>query len=371
MDPVIGENTSPASGSPRGNCFWHPDGSAFCQLRRSWYARCGTACLLTAVVVGLLPAAGACRKDSASGPERAGPSGDGFIAVVGAGRNDEMWHVLRASALRTSRDFGGMAVRTFAPQDTSQSDQIELIEDLRGPELRALCVQVMDPEAILSLLEDLRTSGVLVVTMVRAVPSPFPFHHCGIHEPEVGKAIGEALAEGLGRKGTIAVLRSDETDRRLAARYRGFRDEIERHTEITILRELRCDGDPMHAQQLIRDFCERFPRLQGFAVLENWPFRPPHGLSQPLVPGECILVSADPLPCTWATLSKGWCYAMVAAEYDRIAYRAVQWCLLAGERKEVPVQTHSVGVRKVWVGNLDSFKAQWLRWMEAPTPKPQ
>ena len=305
--------------------------------------------------------AGACRKPVGA------PSKKGFIAVVGAGREDELWQVLGASAQRAGREVGvGVAVRTLAPDSVSAAKQIALIESLRGSNLRALCVQVTAPEILLPLLEDLRTSGVFVVTMVRPVPSKIPFHHCGLDESEVGKAIATALVEGIQGRGTVAVLRCDGADARIEDRARGFRDVIGRSGGIDILRELDCGGDPARARELIRAFCERFPRVGGLAVLEDWPFPGPGGMTEPIVPAGCKLVGADPLPSTWTALSKGWCHALIGAEYGEIAYRAVQWAMLVTDRRDVPVQTYRVPLRKVWSGNIEDFQARWQAWASIP-----
>ena len=336
-----------------------------CPRHRGFAAYTRTAA--TILICLLLAAAGACRRPSSSKPVHSVASGDGFIAVVGAGEDDPLWPVLRGSAQRANRDLGGITVRIVAPQIGSPAAQIELIRSLRGRQLRAACVQVTDAEAIAPVLEELRSAGVLVVTMVRPVPSPLPFHHCGVDEPQVGEAIAVALAEGIGYKGTVAVLRGDETDKQLTARYRGFHNELKRHVDVQVLRELRYDGDPQQARKTIRDFCERFPRLNGFAVLGDWPFRSPQALSEPLVPAGCKLVSVDPLPPTWPLLSKGWCHALVGAEYGRIAHKAIQWCVVILAEKELPTQTYFVPVRKVWSGSLEGWKMQWQRWTEAPT----
>ena len=116
-----------------------------------------------------------------------------------------------------------------------------------------------------------------------------------------------------------------------------------------------------------RTFPKDFPRLNGFAVLGGWPLQSPEGLSEPLVPAGCKLVSVDPLPATWPLLARGWCHALVGAEYGRIAHKAIQWCVVVLAERELPPQTYSVPARKVWSGSLESWKLQWGRWTKTPS----
>jgi hypothetical protein len=303
----------------------------------------------------------ACRKASSGGIPRRG-----YIAVVGAGEQDELWQVLRPAALRCSQQLGGLPVRTFAPDQTSANQQAKLIESLRAAELRALCVQVANPEALLRTLEDLRSSGVFVVTMVHEVPSEFPFHHCGPRELEVGQAMADALVNGLGEQAVISVVRSDRDEGYLQERYRGFVAQMEKYPQIRILRTLECDGSPGQARCLIRDLLDRFSALQGMAVMEPWPFRDLDPDSPPLLPRGCKLVSVDPFPSLWKQVSNGQCYALIATEYDRMAFQAVQWCITATAGNPLQVRSYGTPTRTVWAGNLESWKLRWIQWMEPP-----
>lgn len=307
----------------------------------------------------------ACREQPSGGlPDHS------YIAVVGAGEQDELWQVLRPAALRCSRQLGGLPVRTFVPDQPSANEQAQLIESLHTPELRALCVQVTNPAALQRTLESLRSSGVFVVTMVHEVPSEFPFHHCGPRELDVGQAIADALISALGEQGVISVLCSDDPKGYLHERYRGFVREMEKYPRMQVLRTLECDGTPSEARRLIRDLFDRFSALQGLAVIEPWPLRGVDPNSPPLVPRECKLVSVDPFPSLWKQVSSGRCYALIATEYDRMAFQAVQWCITATAGNAIRPQTYGTPVRTVWAGNLESWKLRWIQWMELPEKAP-
>jgi ABC-type sugar transport system substrate-binding protein len=308
----------------------------------------------------------ACRPQSGNPLPRTVPPEAGFVAVIGAGEDDELWPVLRASALRAARDFRGVQVRTVAPRTRSQNQQLQLIDDLRAEGALAMCVQVIDPRAVLPKLEALRSKGLVVVTMVRPVPAEFPFHHCGVYEVDVGRDLAQALVEGLGKQGTVAVLRPPGDAENLLVRFRSFRSELDRNRKFRLLREINPEPGVAGGRRAVRAFCERYPRISGFATITNQMLRIHGPAQQRLVPASCKLVSVDPFPSTWPALAEGWCYALVGAEYDRIAYKAVQWCIIILTGGELRVQTYYINTRKVWAGNLTSWRKQWDRWTRPP-----
>ena len=130
--------------------------------------------------------------------ERADQS-QGFVAVVGVGQDDPVWHVLRASARRAYGELGltSPALRTAAPKTSSVNAQKKLIETLRRQGMGTLCVQVTEPEALAGMLDSLARQGVRVVTMVRPAARDVVVFHAGIDEVAMGTMLADAIAEAV------------------------------------------------------------------------------------------------------------------------------------------------------------------------------
>lgn len=306
-----------------------------------------------------------------SAPNGATSARQPYIAFVGAGGDDALWPIIQASAMKAGEVLGRMRLVTDAPSVATQEAQNEIIEGLRQPGLRALCVQVVDPAASARLLADIRTSGVLVVTLVQPVPASPPFNHCGLDEVAVGHGLADGIAQVMGGEGTVAVLRAPPTDTRYADRYRGFRAALHEQRGLRVLRELTCDGDPRKARETIQAFCERFPSVGGIVCLDDWPLRTPDALSHPLVPEGCQLVTVNPTPDRWPLLARGWCAALVGGDYAAMANRALRWCLVVSKDGELSTTDQSVSIRVVTHRNLKAWVDDWERWLAYGRSRPR
>lgn len=292
----------------------------------------------------------------------AAPRSDrGFIAVVGAGRDDPLWPVLSGSALRCRTELGETELRVVAPEVVSVNAQIQLVRRLQSEGMRGLCLQVIDPPATETLLRRMANEGVVVVTLVHPVAGEEPYMHSGLDDVRMGEALADLVAEALKEKGTLAVLHADSALGYAVDRHQAFGARIGRFARITVLREFDCGGDPARAREMIAACMERYPRLNAWVAMDNWPLL---GLqaSQRLLPASCKLVTTDPNPQIWDTLADGRCHVMVGADYDQIARQAVSRCAIALEGKIVRWRTYLTEPRPVWGSNLHAYKLDWLKW---------
>ena len=97
-------------------------------------------------VLGAVMLAGMCNCRPESADES--PKGSGFIAVVGIGKADPLWPVVRASAVRFAELSPRPPVRALAPEEISPNLQLRMLGALRDDGLVGLCIQVLDSEAV-------------------------------------------------------------------------------------------------------------------------------------------------------------------------------------------------------------------------------
>ena len=300
----------------------------------------------------------------------------GFVAVVGAGQDDPLWPVLRGSALRLQDFVGRTLIRAEAPPTASTHGQAELIQQLRREGMRGLCIQVIDPIAIAPHLKRLSDEGVVVVTMLRPIPGKRSSLHCGVDQGLVGEALADAIAEALHEVGTVAVLHANsrsegsESPDYARERYEAFSARLQQYPKITVLREFDCGGNPQRAQAMMRKCMERFPRLNGWVAMDNWPLRDLPADAR-LLPATCRLVTTDPDPQSWDNLTSGMCYAMVGADYPAIVREAVVNCVQAMDGKAVRWPVALTAPRVVRAVELHGYKTDWMNWCVRPSaPSP-
>lgn len=286
-----------------------------------------------------------------------------FLAFVGIGEDDPVWHVLRASARRAYDELGltSPALRTVAPKISSVNAQKKLIETLRRQGMGTLCVQVTEPDAIAGTLDSLARRGVRVVTMIRPAAADVAAFHAGIDDVAVGVMLADAIAEAVDFKGTLAVLHADSAGSTFAKRHGAFKMRMSAHTGLRVILEFDCKADPELAKRLIADTMKRYPRMSGWAIMDNWPLRGRrNGLS--FLPTGCRIVAADPLPEFWPLLENGSVWAMVAPRYEELARRALTACVVGAGKTSLGPGMFETPVRRIGVGDLDTFRDDWARW---------
>lgn len=288
---------------------------------------------------------------------------EGFIAFVGNSKNDPLWRVLAASAHRYRAGLGKFELRVIAPDAAAPSAQIRLLRQLHNPRMRGLCIWPTDTTIMKDILLDLRTKGVPIVTMMTPIPSTEPFIHSGLDEIAIGHAIANAAFDAVNGKGTIAVLKHGGDSIHHADRYLGFSERARQLPSMMILSEFECRGNAFVGQRLLREYVERFPRLNALVSIDDWPLR---GIktSEVVLPGTCKLVTYGPYPDYWSLVNGGTCYALIGAQYDRIAENALQMCVTLARGEILEIDEFYAKPITVKQKNLNQFRIEWFKWLE-------
>ena len=285
-----------------------------------------------------------------------------FIAVVGVAEDDPIWRVLYATATRQVDTLGGLAVRTAIPADPTPHGQIRLLRELYSRRMLGLCIQPADGPAMREILEELRSKGVTVVTMLERAPSQTEFMHAGVDDMAVGRAMADAIQEAVGGDGTIAVMRGPQDDLHYTDRYVGFEEKLKGMAGIHVLREFECDGNEFVARRQVREFTERFPRLSGWVCMDNWPLRLLEPDERP-VPEGCVMVTYNPLPQYWPLIHEDAC-RFISVPYDQVAEQALHMCATAIHGELPSSGTYLAPPVTITSQNIIPFKLQWFRWRE-------
>ena len=290
----------------------------------------------------------------------------GEIAVVGASASDPLWPVIQASARRFAPNIEAQ-VRFHAPAAASPQAQIDLIRSLLTPNLRGLCVQVSEPAALSGVLQDAINRGVPVVSIGHPAPATVRVGHVGFDDDEIGRLLASAVAKALDDDGTIMVLHAGSEHPAYGLRLAGFRREIRLHPRIDVFAELDCRGSSLEARRLIRERMERYPRLDAWVWLDDWPLQDEADLSTLLGP-TCKVVMFGGYPSHWPLLRSGRSPVVVTADFSELGAKAVQFCDTALREPSRFESRYHAPLRTVWSIMLDAFVADWNRWVAPPEP---
>lgn len=288
----------------------------------------------------------------------------GFIAFVGNTKNDPVWRILSATAQRYRAGIGKFDLRIEAADMDAPSAQTRLLRSMQSPQMRGLCIWPTDTAVMKDILLDIRTKGIPVVTMMTPIPSTEPFVHSGLDEIAIGRTMAHAAFEAIKGDGTIALLRHGGDSIHHDDRYLGFSEQAKKLTTMTILSEFDCRGNAFVAQRVVREYVERFPRLNAFVSLDDWPLR---GLSssEGFLPDGCPLITYGPYPDYWALVNNGTCYALIGAEYDRIAENALQMCVTLARGEILDVDAFYAKPIVVKKDNLQQSRVDWFKWLDS------
>ncbi len=289
---------------------------------------------------------------------------EGFIAFVGNEKNDPVWRILAATAQRYREGLGDFELRVVAADANAPSAQTRLLREIHNPRMRGLCIWPTDTIVMRDILLDLRTKGVPVVTMITPIPHHEPFVHSGLDEIAIGRALADAAFDSIDGEGTIALLKHGGDSVHHADRYLGFSERASELSRMKILSELECMGNSFVGQRLVRDYVARFPRLNTMVTLDDWPLR---GLKSgtSLVPDGCKIVTYNPSPDYWPFVNGGTCFALVGAQYDQIAERALQKCVTLARGEVLDIDEFFADPITIKQTNLKQFRIEWFKWLDS------
>lgn len=327
--------------------------------------------LIRGVLGGILLALAA---SGSGGCERTGePAGvaaqEGFIAFIGASADDPLWPTLSATAERFRGGLGGLDLRVAAPALRSPIEQIALLRSLQSSDMRGLCIEPADTVIMRDILCELQVKGVAIVTVMTPIACEDPLPMAGVDEMAVGQALADAVVNALAGKGGIAVMTQGDGSPALADRTMGFHERLRQSPAVAILREMDCGGKPIVAERMMRDYLERFPRLDAWVTLDNWPLREREAEGR-LLPETCRLVTTAPYPRYWPLLYDGTCAALVGCEYERIAREALRMCVNAVRGEPLPVSHYLAPPVTVTIQNLNWYRQSWFEALRHPAPAP-
>jgi ribose transport system substrate-binding protein len=307
---------------------------------------------------------GGCAPEAPNRPAIPGHRATGTIAVIGAGQDDPRWPVIEATALRYGPLLGGFTVEAHTPAKTDAAAQIDLLAEVEKAKPRGVLIVPAVPSVLGPVLDALRNRGIVVVTLFDRVENPNPFLFAGVDEVAAGRYLADAMCDALGGEGNVLVLTAPDaahlTDRAL-----GLHNRLEDRPAIKVLREIDTQDNPFVAQRLLREYVERFPRLDGCIALDDWPLR---GVprDERILPPTCRMVTVRAVPSNWPRLVDGTCAALVTAPYDKIVEAGLRMCATAAQGQPVPATSYLADPLVITEANLQRYRASWYRSLELP-----
>jgi len=183
-----------------------------------------------AVAIGVLLAAsvGACR-----GGGGGAPGNEGFrIAVVPKGATHEHWKRVHIGAEKAAAEFRakGVPVQVIwkAPiREDDREQQVQVVEGFTSQKVSGLVLAPLDSHALMRPVEEAAQAGIPTVIFDSALADPSKaVSYVATNNSEGGRLAARRMAELLGGKGTVLMLRYQEGSAATEERERGFSEEL-------------------------------------------------------------------------------------------------------------------------------------------------
>ena len=180
----------------------------------------------------------ACDRDGGGGATTTGGGASAkkyTIAVIPKGTTHEFWKSVHAGAAKAGEELGVEIIWKGPLKEDDRASQIETVENFVTRRVSGIVLAPLDETALVVPVNNAVREGVPVVIIDSGLKSEDYVSFVATDNYKGGQMAGEKLAELLGHKGKVVMLRyavgSASTDQRES----GFMDAIKKHPDIQVV----------------------------------------------------------------------------------------------------------------------------------------
>ena len=180
--------------------------------------------------------------------------GDSVAAAWGEGIKRELQYYSNV----TFQAFDGKA---------SAETQVQIMKDLINQKYDCIILQANDSAALASTVQEAETAGIPVITLNLDADTPHAALVAMV-DYEAGSLAAEQIAASIGDKaGNVVIIQAPPGASRGINVEKGFRDTMEKHTNVTILDAQNGEWLTEKGNEVMRDFLTKYPQIDGvFAI---------------------------------------------------------------------------------------------------------
>jgi ribose transport system substrate-binding protein len=313
--------------------------------------------LLLFVLSGLFTACGPKADSPAAGASR-GP----LIAVIPKGMTHEFWKSVHAGALQAARELGAVILWKGPQKEDDRAQQITVVEDVLSRGVAGIVLAPLDDRALVRPVQEAMREKIPVVIIDSGLQGKDYLSFVATDNFKGGVLGARRLAELLGGKGRIFLIRYQEGSASTMERERGFLETVQSdYPGIKILVQDQYTGATTEtAYQLAENLLSRFPDVEGiFCPNESSTFGTLRALQESKLAGQVKFVGFDSSPKLVQALRDGHIQGLVLQNPVKMGYLGVATMIrhLRGEQVPVVVDT---GVTVATPETMDSAEIKAL-----------
>lgn len=183
-------------------------------------------------------------------------SGDSVhIGIVVKSLADQHWALVKAGAEAKAAELG-VKVDVIGPNSESDVQaQVDMIDNLIGQQVDALCLAPSSQEAVLGSLQNAYDAGIPILTIDTDTTFDKRLSFIGTGNVAAAKMGGEAAAKVVGKGAKCVILRGRLGDPTHDQREQGFREALEA-AGVEIIEVKAADSDAEKAMNIMQDLLQ-------------------------------------------------------------------------------------------------------------------
>jgi len=286
------------------------------------------------------------------------------IAVIPKGTTHQYWNSVKAGADAAGKDLGVNIEWKGPVLEDDRAGQIQIVQQFVSDNVSGIVLAPLDENALVSPVRAAAASKIPVVIIdsaLKATPGQDFVSFVATDNHKGGYLGGERLAQLLGGKGKVILLRYMEGSASTEAREAGFEEAIHKYPGITILSDTNYAGATQgEAQTKAMQMVDEIKQADGiFCPNESSTMGMLQALKQDNLTGKLKFVGFDASPPLIDALKAKQIDALVAQNPTRMGYEGVQSVVAAIQHQTVAA-TIDTGVTVIDNSNIGTPDVQKL-----------
>lgn len=286
------------------------------------------------------------------------------IAVIPKGSTHDYWKSVQAGALAAGKDMK-VTIDWKAPlQEDDRAAQIQIVQNFVADKVNGIVLAPLDENALAGPVQSAKAQNIPVVIIdsaLKGTPGTDFVSFVATDNHKGGLLGGYRLAQLLGGKGKVVMLRYEEGSASTEAREAGFLDAMKKYPGIQIISDNNFGGATMgEAQTKAMQMVDVLKQANGiFCPNESTTLGMLHALIQNNLAGKVKFVGFDTSGPLIDGLKAGQIDALVAQNPVQMGYDGVQVAVEKIRGQSVPT-TIDTGATVVDKTNLNTPDIQKL-----------
>ncbi|MBN2211530.1 MAG: substrate-binding domain-containing protein [Sedimentisphaerales bacterium] len=289
------------------------------------------------------------------------------LAVIPKGTTHEFWKAVHAGAKQAATELGVEIIWKGPLKEDDRESQIKVVEDFITRGVNGIVLAPLDDTALRTPVNDAINNGIDVVIFDSGLKSENYTSFVATDNYAAGRKAGEHMANLLGDKGKVMILRYMEGSASTMSREQGFLDAMGKYEGINIVSANQYGGATTESaysasENLLaaqRD-SEGKPAVDGiFCPNESTTFGMLRALQDGGLAGKVRFVGFDSSEKLIEAMEKGEIDALVLQDPFQMGYLAVK-TLTAHLRREAVEKVIDTGSNVITAENMNEPEMQKL-----------